>query len=68
MVVDDSTPLTDEYLEVIDGIKNLSTYNANLVYLRTPENKLKSGALNLGINYISKYYPIIQTAPIFPRE
>ena len=61
VVVDDCTPLTSKNAQTIEAIKKLMVFNRNLVYLRTPTNKLKAGALNLGIDYIATNYNSVKT-------
>lgn len=57
IVVDDSTPLTyknRKSVNVLNNLKKLAGKNKRLKLLRTPQNKLKAGALNFGIEYIQK--------------
>lgn len=61
VVVDDCTPVTAKNMQTLGNIKKLLTYHRNLVYLRTPTNKLKAGALNLGIDYIATNYKTVKT-------
>lgn len=58
IVVDDSTPLTKENREsvsVLRKLKTLAKSNKNLTILRTPENRLKAGALNFGIEFAGTF-------------
>jgi cellulose synthase/poly-beta-1,6-N-acetylglucosamine synthase-like glycosyltransferase len=52
VVVDDSTPVEFNTSKTLRNIKKLTHRQKNIVYLRTPENKLKAGALNYGIDYL----------------
>jgi cellulose synthase/poly-beta-1,6-N-acetylglucosamine synthase-like glycosyltransferase len=61
IVIDDSTPLTKENRAIIDDIVNLSSFMNQVVYMRTSNNKLKSGALNMGVQYLRRFYKDITT-------
>jgi poly-beta-1,6-N-acetyl-D-glucosamine synthase len=52
IVVDDSTPENSESSEILKKIKNYSKNKYNIKLLRTPSNQYKSGALNLGLEYV----------------
>lgn len=52
VIVDDSTPLVGKSFKTLQKIKRLAKNDPQVVYLRTPFNTLKAGALNLGINYL----------------
>jgi len=52
VIVDDSTPLVGRSFKTLQAIKRLSRKDNRVVYLRTPFNTLKAGALNLGINFL----------------
>lgn len=52
LVVDDFTQLDEKNLIIMGKIKELASFNRQVVYLRTQKNLLKAGALNLGIEYL----------------
>jgi cellulose synthase/poly-beta-1,6-N-acetylglucosamine synthase-like glycosyltransferase len=54
VVVDDSTPLNKKNQVILNKIKNLAKSKKTVVFLRTPVNSLKAGALNFGISYLNK--------------
>lgn len=54
VAIDDSTPLVTENLPSLEKIKRIAVYKRNCIYLRTPTNTLKAGALNYGIQYLEK--------------
>lgn len=55
IVVDDSTPTSAKKpMQIIYRLRYLAKSNPRVTYLRTPANKLKSGALNWGLTYIRK--------------
>jgi cellulose synthase/poly-beta-1,6-N-acetylglucosamine synthase-like glycosyltransferase len=53
VVIDDFTPLNKQTSAVINKIKKLASLHEQLVYLRTPTNTLKAGALNYGLDYLA---------------
>jgi biofilm PGA synthesis N-glycosyltransferase PgaC len=57
VLVDDCTPLDHPTIKTINKIRKLANSRKRVIYLRTPENKLKSGALNWGILYLTKLSP-----------
>lgn len=54
VVIDDCTPLTEQNLPVLNKISKLAKEYKTVISLRTPKNALKAGALNFGIEYLSK--------------
>ena len=53
IVIDDCTPIDESLsMQVIQSIKSLSRRNRRITVLRTSENQLKAGALNLGLSYV----------------
>jgi cellulose synthase/poly-beta-1,6-N-acetylglucosamine synthase-like glycosyltransferase len=52
VVVDDASANTDEVNLVISHIKQLQS-TSRVIYLRTPKNLLKAGALNYGLDHIN---------------
>lgn len=52
VVIDDFTPLNYQNLRTLKKIKEMAMADRRIRYLRSSENVLKSGALNLGINYL----------------
>lgn len=54
VVVDDHTSLDRPEYRIIKKIKAYAERNTNVYYLRTPQNKLKAGALNTGIGFVMK--------------
>jgi cellulose synthase/poly-beta-1,6-N-acetylglucosamine synthase-like glycosyltransferase len=52
VMVDDSTPKDSPAYNVCKRIENRAKEESRLTYLRTPENKLKAGALNFALSYL----------------
>jgi cellulose synthase/poly-beta-1,6-N-acetylglucosamine synthase-like glycosyltransferase len=65
VVVDDFTPLTPENEEIINKIKEYSRNNYKVIVFRTPENQLKAGALNNGIDYLKILLPYTRPDVVF---
>lgn len=52
VIIDDCTPLDPVNQKIINRITKLADQHTQIVYLRTPTNTLKAGALNYGIQYL----------------
>lgn len=55
VVIDDCTPLNPVNQKIINRIAKLADQQKNIIYLRTPTNALKAGALNYGIQYLKNF-------------
>ena len=52
VIIDDSTPKDSSAYLICQQIRDKAKNEPRLTYLRTPENKLKAGALNFGLSYL----------------